>query len=118
MTLPHRLAESTESRDEMTKDAKEKRDLKDEEKKLKPQSECSKDADATKGIKHSEGTKGSACECDDTPAEAGEGKRADDAATEELDEKAGKKTSNDSGALAGPKTKPTIRHIDPEEEKQ
>lgn len=105
----------------MTKEAKGKQDLKEEEKKLKPESEGAKNTDATKGniatkgIKHSEGTKGSACECDDTPAGAGVGKRADDAATEELDEKAGKKTSNDSGALAGPKTKPTIRHIDPVE---
>lgn len=53
------------------------------------------------------------CECDDTPAKAGEGKKADDAATEELDKKSGKRTSNDSGALAGPNTKPTIRNIDP-----
>ncbi len=97
------------------KDEKEKQDLKDEEKKLKPESKGAKNTDATKGNKDADGTKGTACECDDTPAGAGEGKRADDAASEELDEKAGKKTSNDSGALAGPKTKPTIRHIDPVE---
>lgn len=60
------------------------------------------------------------CECEDLPAEAGEGKKADDAATEELDKESGKtdekKTSNDSGALAGPNTKPTIRPKPPEEE--
>ncbi len=99
----------------MTKEASEKQDSKWDEKKINVQNEAAKEGDATKGTKSSDGTKGSACECDDTPAEAGEGKRADDAATEELDEKAGKKTSNDSGALAGPKTKPTVRHIDPAE---
>jgi hypothetical protein len=80
----------------------EKQKVKDEGKKLKPESTENP------------------CECDDLPAEAGEGKKADDAATEELDEKSGKKngkrTSNDSGALAGPNTKPTIRPKPPEED--
>ncbi len=78
----------------------ENRKLKEEAKKLKP-----------------ENTEKS-CECEDAPAEAGEGKKADDAATEELDKKSGKRTSNDSGALAGPNTKPTIRNTNSEEEEK
>lgn len=99
----------------MKNDEKEKQNLKDEEKTRKPENKGAKDTDATKGTSDSGATAGTECACDDTPDEAGEGKRADDAAMEELDEKSGKKTSNDSGALAGPKTKPTIRRIDPAE---
>ncbi len=80
------------------REEQEAEELKKEEQKLKPEEA------------------GKTCECDEQPAESGEGKKADDAATEKLDKKA-RKTSNDSRSLAGPNTKPTERRTPPEDEK-
>jgi len=102
------------AKDELLKALKEEnKQLKDENKHLKGNSPA--DAKSPKEEAKIE----TPCDCEDAATTELPQKNTDDKSAAGQNTKTEKRTSNDSGALAGPNTKPTVRPVvDPQEAKK